>query len=233
MEWIIAALILGLAGSLHCIGMCGPLMLALPLNSTSPRVWMRGRLLNQLGRILTYGILGLTVGIVGQRLATAGLQQWLAMAAGLTMLFFIAWPAGLNRMKGPLKMVGWLKKQLGSWLQKKGDFSLFMLGLLNGLLPCGLVYIALASSLALGSALDGALFMMLFGIGTSPTLLAVTSLGKVIREKLHFKAYRMVQVTLAITAFLFILRGANLGIPFVSPKVEVTEQTIDCCSKPR
>lgn len=232
MEWIIAALVLGLAGSLHCAGMCGPLMLALPVNESSRWTWLRGRLLNQSGRIITYGVLGLIVGFAGQKLATAGLQQWLAVLAGITMLFFIAWPVGLNKInRGPFKLVGWLKSALSVWLKKKGGATLFVLGLLNGLLPCGLVYIALASSLALGNAVHGALFMMLFGAGTAPTLLAITGLGRIIREKLHFRAYRVVQVTLAVTALLFVLRGANLGIPYLSPKVETKTERVDCCKK--
>jgi len=233
MEWIAAALILGIAGSLHCVGMCGPLMLALPLNESSRGTWLRGRLLNQSGRILTYGILGLAVGMLGEKLATAGLQQWLAVLAGLVMLLFIAWPVGLNKLnRGPFRMVTWLKGALSKWLRRKGSFSLFVLGLLNGLLPCGLVYIALASSIALGSGGKGAVFMMLFGMGTSPALLAVSGLGRVIRNKIHVRAYRAVQVTLAITALLFILRGANLGIPYVSPRVELTTGQPECCSKP-
>lgn len=233
MEWIAAALILGIAGSLHCVGMCGPLMLALPLSATTKWVWLRGRLLNQVGRIITYGLLGLAVGVVGQKLATAGLQQWLAIIAGMTMLFFIGWPVGLSKLnRGPFKLVGWLKSSLSTWLKRKGTFSLFILGLLNGLLPCGLVYIALASSLALGSAIKGSSFMMLFGLGTSPALLAVSGLGRVIRGRIHVKAFRAAQLTLVITALLFILRGANMGIPFVSPKVEVKKEQVDCCTKP-
>lgn len=233
MEWMIAALVLGLAGSLHCVGMCGPLMLALPINETTRWSWFRGRLLNQVGRLFTYAVLGLIVGFAGQQLAMAGLQQWLAVLAGVIMLLMIAWPVGLNKInRGPFRLVAVLKKALGMWLQRRGSFALFVLGMLNGLLPCGLVYIALASSLALGDTLSSAAFMALFGLGTSPALLAVTGLGRIIRERIHVRAYRVVQVTLMVTAFLLILRGANLGIPYLSPRVEAKTEQPECCHRP-
>jgi uncharacterized protein len=233
MEWLLAALILGLAGSLHCVGMCGPLVLAIPFGSATKGQWISGRLINQSGRLLTYGLLGLIVGLIGERLVTAGFQQWLAVIAGLFMLLFIAWPAGMNRLNsGPLRLVGRLKRVFAHFIQKKGYTTLFLLGVLNGFLPCGLVYIALASSLALGNAIESAAFMMVFGLGTSPALMTVSGFGKLIREKVRFRAYRYVQITLAVASMLIILRGANLGIPFVSPKVEVIQEKVDCCSRP-
>lgn len=234
MEWMAAAILLGLAGSLHCVGMCGPLMLALPVNREVRASFLTGRLLNQAGRILVYGILGLVVGFAGEQLVTAGLQQWLAVLAGVFMLFFIAWPAGLGRFRrGPALLVGRLKMLFATFLQRRGHSALFLLGMLNGLLPCGLVYLALASSLALGDAASSAAFMVIFGLGTSPALLMVTGAARFIRARMRHSTFRMVQASLAVVACLVILRGANLGIPYLSPRVEVQTHQVDCCARPR
>lgn len=225
MEFIVAALILGLAGSLHCIGMCGPLMMALPATTH----WKTTRLLNQVGRILTYAILGGIVGAMGQTLKALGFQQILAVASGILMLLFIAWPAGMKSTFLNMKWTQRIKKPFAHLLEKRSRLSFFFLGMLNGLLPCGLVYVALSASLPLGSIGKSALFMALFGLGTSPALLAVGSLAGWIKTKLRWQSYRFIQISLAVLALLFILRGANLGIPYVSPKLQAETHQMDCC----
>ncbi|MFY7972075.1 MAG: sulfite exporter TauE/SafE family protein [Flavobacteriales bacterium] len=225
MEFIIAALVLGLAGSLHCIGMCGPLMLALPTNAH----WTSTRLLNQLGRILTYALLGAIVGAMGQTLKALGFQQILAVASGILMLLFIAWPAGMKKTFLNMKWTQKIKKPFAHLIEKRSHLSFFLLGVLNGLLPCGLVYVALSASLPLGSIAKSALFMGLFGLGTSPALLAIGSIASWIKTKLRWQSYRVIQISLAMLALLFILRGANLGIPYVSPQLKAETHEMDCC----
>ncbi len=233
MEWILAAWILGIAGSLHCAGMCGPLMIALPVDKSVRSRWIQQRLINQSGRILMYGIMGLVVGLLGEKLALAGWQRWTAITAGFILLFFTLWPSRTAFFtRGPFRLIGKLKSLFSSLLQRKGNWTLFLLGVLNGLLPCGLVYIALASSMALGDSMKGAGFMVFFGLGTAPMLLAITGIGKWIRERLQFRTYRTMQIILTASAFLILLRGANLGIPYLSPSIDVEKEQVDCCHRP-
>ncbi|HOW32340.1 MAG TPA: sulfite exporter TauE/SafE family protein, partial [Bacteroidales bacterium] len=98
--------------------------------------------------------------------------------------------------------------------------SLFLIGLLNGLLPCGLVYIAIAGSIGSGSALMGAIYMALFGLGTMPMLLAINLSGGFISTSLRKKINKLIPILVIIVGILFILRGLSLGIPYISPSEE-------------
>ena len=119
-------------------------------------------------------------------------------------------------------------------MQKNSIRSMFLIGLLNGFLPCGLVYIAIAGSVSTGTALGGALYMAVFGIGTFPVMLAMTLVGQILSFKMKLKLRKLLPVGVALLAVLFILRGMSLGIPYISPKIEKQESgqtTVDCCHK--
>jgi uncharacterized protein len=227
MDFILAALLLGLAGSLHCIGMCGPLMLALPESSH----WATTRLLHQAGRLTMYALFGALMGAFGQTLIAVGLQQWLAVLSGVLMLLFLAWPAGMKMPPFAHRWTTQIKRPFHHWMTKKTKGSFFMLGVLNGILPCGLVYMALSASLAVGSIWKGALFMWVFGLATAPALLAVSGLSRWIKSHFRWSGFRVVRISLAFLAVLMILRGANLGIPYLSPKMHAQTQELDCCKK--
>jgi uncharacterized protein len=227
MDFVVAALLLGFAGSLHCIGMCGPLMLALPETSH----WATTRLLHQAGRLTVYAVFGALMGAFGQTLVAVGLQQWLAVISGVLMLVFLAWPAGMKLPKFAHGFTSWIKQPFQQLMTKKTNGSFFMLGVLNGVLPCGLVYMALSASLAVGSIWKGALFMFLFGLATAPALLAVSGLSRWIKSHVRWTGFRFVKISLAFFAVLMILRGANLGIPYLSPKMHAQTQQLDCCRK--
>jgi len=232
MEFVWAALVLGLAGSLHCIGMCGPLVTAVHAAHGKTDWWYK-KALYHFGRISVYALLGLITGSVGQAFVALGFQQWVAIGAGVFMMLFLAWPAGMNGLKrGPFKWVAWLKSRFASLIQKKNAGTQLTLGALNGLLPCGLVYVALAASMALTDAWKGAAFMALFGLGTIPSLLAAGSLLQWLGQRLRVRSYRVVQVLLVMVSFVVILRGANLGIPYLSPKFDQANKKVDCCHKP-
>ncbi|MBL0176572.1 MAG: sulfite exporter TauE/SafE family protein [Ignavibacteria bacterium] len=217
------ALILGFFGSLHCLGMCGPIVLVLPGRTARSARFVAGRLLYNGGRAVTYALLGAAVGVLGQFVVLAGYQQTLGIVAGVLMIAGVAFPAGALSRAIPARMTSTLaalKGRLGSLLESDALSSLFFIGLLNGLLPCGLVYSALAASIAAGGIAQGALFMALFGLGTLPAMFALGFAGGLLTAGMRRRLVRAVPVMVALMGVFFILRGLALGIPFVSPKME-------------
>ena len=214
------AFILGLAGSLHCAGMCGPLAMALPSNDVRIR-FVAGRVLNNVGRAVTYAALGLVFGLAGRSVVLAGFQRGLSIAVGVVLLGWLVVRA--NRRQFPAaesflpQLIAPLKSVLGNQLRRRSLAALFAVGLLNGLLPCGLVYLALAGAAGTGHATGGALFMLVFAAGTLPMMLAISMFGHVLQAGLRLKFQRAIPVLVAIIAVLFILRGLSLGIPYLSP----------------
>ena len=230
------ALMLGLAGSLHCVGMCGPIALALP-RPANPGALIPGRLLYNIGRMLTYAGLGLLFGWMGQTLLMAGWQRALSISSGLLILLYLL-SSKLARGHWSLestllRVVAPVQHRLGRLLKQGSQSGLFTIGLLNGLLPCGLVYVALAGAAATGSALYGAAFMLIFGLGTTPMMLAISLAGPALYGRLRGRFQNVIPLALGVMAVLFILRGLELGIPYVSPNL--TAQVEDgakpaCCS---
>jgi sulfite exporter TauE/SafE len=123
----------------------------------------------------------------------------------------------------------WGNKWFGKLFRSKSSASFFLIGVLNGLLPCGFVYVALIASLAMQSALQGALFMTLFGLGTFPMMFAISMLGQMINLKFRQQVSRFVPVFAILFACFFILRGLNLGIPFVSPQINNAAEISNVC----
>lgn len=229
--------IVGLAGSLHCIGMCGPIVVALPVFGESQLKILMGRILYNLGRVVTYAALGALFGLFGSRLVLFGLQQDLSIALGVIILLYVLTPRKIkNRLAQTLfyrKTTDIIKVQFAGLISKKSNSSLFTIGLLNGLLPCGFVYVGIAGAVSTGSVLNGTLYMALFGLGTFPVMLATAIFGKVININIKQKINKLIPVFAVLLAILFILRGLNLGIPFISPKyskaVPTELQQPECC----
>ncbi|MCB2204529.1 sulfite exporter TauE/SafE family protein [bacterium] len=223
-----SAFVIGIVGSVHCLGMCGPIVLVLPGNVRERWSFFFSRVLYNLGRAITYAFMGLVVGFVGQSIALAGYQQWLGIAAGALMILTVLLPTRAARKVLPTKhydrVLGTLKARLGKLLGNSSQSSLFTIGLLNGFLPCGLVYMALAGSLAMGSALGGAAYMFLFGLGTLPLLFAASYAGGMITGEMRRKITRLIPVGVVILGVLFILRGLSLGIPFISPDMDMMKK---------
>jgi uncharacterized protein len=181
------AFLLGLVGSAHCAGMCGPLALALPRTGNTRALFLAGRLAYNAGRLLTYAAIGAVFGLIGQSLALAGLQRWVSLGIGIALLIGLLASSRFATGLPVVNAVGWLKSALGRLLQRRSLGSVFALGLLNGLLPCGLV-------------------MLAFGL-----------VGPKIQFALRLKLQRAVPFALATVAVLMILRGLALGIPYLSP----------------
>ncbi len=221
-----SALGLGLVGSLHCIGMCGPIALALPATKQSRALLLLHRLAYHVGRVMTYMLLGVIVGSFGQIIAFAGFQQGLSLIAGLIILITLSlslWvPSALHRLQPNSWLLSLTNRIRDFWsrLFRSPKFlSLFGIGLLNGFLPCGLLYVALAAAAATGNWIDGSLSMFYFGLGTIPALLAVSYLGAFLPAKLRMSASKLIPVGALVMGILLILRGLSLGIPYLSPNL--------------
>ncbi|MDO9593608.1 MAG: sulfite exporter TauE/SafE family protein [Lutibacter sp.] len=215
------ALIFGLAGGFHCIGMCGPIAFIIPVNRESKTSLVFQTFLYHFGRILSYSIIGLLFGFVGKGLYLAGFQQRLSILMGVIMIVTILTPVSVfnkyNFSKPLYKIIGKVKYNLGIYLNKKTNKALFSIGFFNGFLPCGLVYIAVIGSISTGSPVQGALYMALFGVGTIPMMTAAVLLGNFVSVSLRAKFQKIIPVFVIIIGLLFILRGLGLGIPYFSP----------------
>lgn len=226
---------LGLVGSLHCAGMCGPIAIALPLNNQSWFARISGGLLYNTGRTITYGLLGAIFGLAGMGLALGGMQQWVSIILGTFMILAVIIPrlgaAGKRMASFTDRLTGQLKKPFIKLFRMRTYSSLFIIGLLNGFLPCGLVYIALAGALVMSQVHEGALYMIFFGIGTIPMMLAISVAGNILSQKLRQKLSKVIPLFIILLGILFILRGLNLGIPYISPKLsqEGDKATMECC----
>jgi sulfite exporter TauE/SafE len=211
------ALILGLAGSLHCAGMCGPLALALRPTGNTTTGFVLGRLAYNLGRIITYVLLGAVFGLIGLTFALAGLQRWVSLAAGVVILATFLTSSRFAATTPLSRSIGWLKSQLAKVLQQRTLGSLLLLGLLNGALPCGLVYVACAGAVASGGFLSGVQYMLVFGLGTIPMMLSIGLAGKKLHLAIRLKFQKLIPFCRVALAMLLILRGLSLGIPYLSP----------------
>jgi sulfite exporter TauE/SafE len=232
MEYI-SALVLGLLGSFHCIGMCGPIAIALPLKQESWFERISSGLTYNIGRTITYGILGAIFGLLGKGIAVGGLQQWASIGIGVIMILSVIFPVlfrNINIESATYKMVGRTKKLFGKMFSIRSYGSLFVIGILNGFLPCGLVYIAIAGAIVLGSIEQGVIYMIAFGLGTIPIMLSLSVLGNVVSMKFRKKVSKIIPFFIILIGILFILRGLNLGIPYVSPKLDKSDGTkMECC----
>lgn len=220
---MITGFILGAAGSLHCVGMCGPLSMVLPVQHFPGAKKFLALLLYQLGRIITYSFIGLLFGLAGRQVYIAGYQQWFSIIMGsivvlLALLYFLKKKeARLTFLNGFYQRVqGLIIRILRSSVNLPGMLAL---GMANGLLPCGMVYIALASALTFASAGESMLFMAMFGAGTLPAMMLAGYAGNMLNPEIRSLFRKLTPVIISIMGAILILRGLNLGIPFISPKM--------------
>ena len=229
---VAAALVMGAAGSAHCIGMCGPLALAIPMPRSDWSSRLSSTLLLNAGRLSTYAVIGAAFGTFGHGLYLAGLQQGVSVAAGALLLFSVLAAGRLDRWSPAGRMasiIGRLRGSLARNLHRTTPMALFLTGVLNGLLPCGLVYAAAIGAAAMGTALQGALFMALFGLGTWPAMIALRMSGALIGGRERTWLRRASPVVVTVVGLLLILRGLDLGIPMLSPSMEVAPTGVHGC----
>jgi uncharacterized protein len=218
-----AGFLFGLLGSFHCVGMCGAIALALPgpAAGAGRLRYVGGRVLYNLGRATTYATLGAGAGLLGQGLRLAGVQRGLSIASGVLILLLVAVPerhtARLAGLLGFSRPLAWVKSTLGRLFQQSSGPALFATGLLNGLLPCGLVYLALAGALSAPGVAGAAAYMALFGLGTLPLMLGLSLSGQLVPLVWRGRMRQAVPYAASVLAVLFIVRGLGLGIPYLSP----------------
>ncbi len=226
---IISALTIGFLGSFHCIGMCGPIVLALPTGNLSSFGKTGSLFLYHFGRSIAYSIFGLLAGGIGQSLFFINAQKYFSITLGLIILIVLGLTYFTNKNNKALSktfsVFYYLKNKLSAMLSKQGFLNVFTIGFLNGLLPCGLVYMAITGAAATGNVLLGALFMWIFGMATIPVMLSVSIIGNTINIKFRQTIKKATPIIWSLMAVLLILRGLNLGIPYVSPKSPISETT--------
>ncbi len=229
-----SAFILGLLGSLHCLGMCGPIAFMLPVNHKNRWQGTLQTVIYHSGRILAYGIIGTIFGLLGRGLNLFGTQQKLSILIGITMILIVLIPFHrFNRLQltRPIyQLTGFLKNSLGNSLKKRTPDAFFSIGFLNGFLPCGLVYMAVLGATAMAGPVEGFLYMAIFGLGTIPLMTVAVFFSSMIKSSFKNRIRRLIPVFVVIIGLLFILRGMGLGIPYVSPKPinPVTSATVEC-----
>jgi len=215
------ALLFGLISSLHCIGMCGPIAMMLPVDQSNPAKKVTQILSYHLGRISAYATVGFVFGLLGKGFYMAGMQQKMSIIIGLLMILVILIPektfANYNFSKPVFRLIAKVKEALGKQFKKKTYQSLFTIGLLNGFLPCGMVYVALFGAIAMQSSSLGVLYMILFGLGTVPLMSSVVYIHSFISFSFRGTIQKAIPLVAVIIGMLFIIRGLGLDIPYLSP----------------
>lgn len=230
-EIFISGFLLGTISSFHCVGMCGPLALSLPLAAYSTPKKVFGIILYNLGRVTTYSFLGLLFGFVGRQIFIAGFQQMFSITVGgLILLFFL-----LAKFKKKFSSFGpankfYIKVQslVAGFLRIRNLSGFYLTGLANGLLPCGMVYLAITGAMATSNPLQGMEFMAAFGLGTMPALMLLSFAGFIISIKARSFIRKLTPYAFILMGVLLILRGLNLGIPYLSPSFVATSASVSC-----
>ena len=231
------AFILGLAGSFHCIGMCGPIAFVIPVDKSNKAKAVFQTFLYHFGRLLTYSLIGLLFGLIGKGLYLAGFQQRLSILMGVVMILIVLMPSSVSnkfKIAQPFyRAIGLVKQKMGLYLSKKSSKSIFFIGFFNGFLPCGLVYMAVLGAISTGNYSEGVLYMLLFGIGTVPMMTGALLLGNFVTLKFRNRIQKAIPVFVIVIGILFILRGLGLGIPYLSPsdaKLQLSNNPVECIS---
>ncbi|MBD3750689.1 MAG: sulfite exporter TauE/SafE family protein [Sphingobacteriales bacterium] len=208
---------IGLFGSFHCVGMCGPLAFALPKAAQNWQIIFQ-KLSYNLGRSLSYALLGLLMGLIGKQLWIAGWQQNLSILSGL-LIVIVSLPKIL-----PFFRIAWhyqnpfqknFNQLFAKALQRKSGH--FLIGMLNGFLPCGFVYLALATALSSDNVWQSGLFMFFFGLGTLPLMFAAMLGINFAKPTFRYRINQLLPVLTLCLGLWFIVRGLNLDIPYLSP----------------
>lgn len=232
---LLSAIILGLLSSFHCVGMCGPIAFVLPVDRTNKRKGAYQTVLYHTGRLLAYSSIGALFGLLGRGLYLSGLQQRLSILLGVVMILIVLIPIHIfnkyNFSRPLYSFINKVKSRLGIYLKKTSNKAIFSIGFFNGFLPCGMVYIVLVGAVATSQVYLGALYMLIFGLGTIPVMTLAIYSKHIFSLNLRKKITKAIPMLVVILGLLFILRGMGLGIPYVSPKdvkLQVQNVPIKC-----
>lgn len=226
---LISGFVLGFGGSVHCIGMCGPLALSLPFQAFNGFYKWFAVFFYNIGRVITYIGIGIAAGLLGRGVNWFGLTQIISIILGLMIVFSVLLPRLFPKTTLPF-LAGFKKWQIGAMqkiMLKQSAGWMLIFGLLNGLLPCGLVYTAVAASLVAHNINESMLFMAFFGMGTIPAMVLLVAAAQYMPARIRQQFRKIVPVFTFIIGCLLILRGLNLDIPFVSPHLNAAIQGTD------
>jgi sulfite exporter TauE/SafE len=231
-EYIIPAFLIGLGGSLHCIGMCGPLMFSTLMNNKTGSISIIDWFFYQSGRITIYIVWGILFGLIGTSAKWFGWQQDISLSLGIGILLILMLTKLFPQLEikfSAILLTQFWKSKLSAILQKRTKQSDFITGMLNGILPCGLVYVALAGATAVQDPIKGGVFMLIFGFGTLPLLSALLFFGN--NMKIGFRNYisKWYPALIGLMAIMLIIRGLNLG-NFFSPAILAGSETVIHCA---
>ena len=227
-----AGLIAGVLGSLHCATMCGPLAMTVYGKGINARHWVYN-----LGRINTYVLLGIAFGALGQGMAFFTSQRMLSVLMGAVILILALYPQVQHRLIN----TSWhkwiiipLRENLRSITGRGKLLSVYLIGMLNGLLPCGVVYMALSMATATGDTLEAVLVMLGFGLGTSPMMMSLGLIATILKHKGRFSVRRVIAYASVAVGILLVVRGMALDIPFISPVITAIglDMEITTCGNP-
>ncbi|MDW3193905.1 MAG: sulfite exporter TauE/SafE family protein [Cytophagales bacterium] len=214
---LLIGLSIGFVGSWHCIGMCGPLAMALPYRSANPLVRLLKSLLYTLGRTLTYVLVGLLLASVGEGFALAGFQRSLSLIVGLVLVAIVLFPSFNKRLElsvSRTRLGRFVQQRIARLYQSQRSGTFFLVGMLNGLLPCGMVYMAAFAALGSADTISGILIMTGFGLGTLPLMTSFTLLP--VREWLaRFRGMKVANALMLVAGAIMILRATALELPDV------------------
>jgi len=220
MDILWTGFLFGLLGSAHCIGMCGPIAVALPGSRDLMRSYLSGRVLYNLGRTITYTLMGAVLGLLGLGVWLAGYQQALSVltGAGIVVITLLTWNRSLIPTGAIFNgLASRFERMMRPLMQSNSQSGMLLIGVVNGFLPCGLVYVALAAALSTGSIYGGMAYMALFGIGTAPVMFLMAVSPGMLSGKWHHRLQKAIPWLAILVGMLLILRGLSLGIPYVSP----------------
>lgn len=208
---IAAGAVLGGVSSLHCVQMCGPIVVAFSLNGRAG--WL-SHVAYHLGRVSTYTLLGAAAGALGSGLGwLSGVERWVTLAAGVLLILaggLFTWIRPGSRALIQIRMPGPLSRLSGKLLNAPGWSRKLLMGLAMGFLPCGMIYAALVQAAASADSASGAAVMSAFGVATSGPLLAIGGLSPVFaRFRLSRYATQLTAVTLVLMGSLLVWRGYN------------------------
>lgn len=233
---LITAISLGLFSSFHCLGMCGPIAFILPVNQRSKAGKVVGLLAYNFGRVITYSFLGLLIGFFGEGLRFAGISQTISIVLGISLILYLLLSKKIIKLNFYhhyfFKFNNAVKAKLGNLLKKQSNTALFFTGLLNGLIPCGVVFIAMQAALLQSSLVNSMLFMFVFGLGTIPMMFSISYLSNSFSKVAKIKINKVMPILTIVVAVLLIIRGLNLDIPYISPSYNEQQNEMSCCHKP-
>lgn len=220
------ALVIGFFGSFHCLGMCGPIALALPMQQTTQRYWL-GRILYNFGRAITYTILGVLFGLFGVGFNISGWQQSLSIIAGVFILFMVILPRFYRGGNVQTAIFSKVKNRMMQYFKSAALMRQFTIGIFNGLLPCAFVYLALGAVLIAPNPVYAGMYMFIFGLGTFPAMLLISLSGSLFKPRFSsFVNNKLLPVFSIFLGMMLILRGLSLDIPYLSPVIDNINEVI-------